>query len=312
MKKNKPVTNKIIKTAEAAPAPHVYLHPKYDPRRLVFDLFTRYKVEVSPKKRGMRWEILRLDKICREYDEFTSLSVSEISAPDVVWLREKRLELVQGSSVRREMTLMSHVFNTARDEWHWIEENPMDGVRRPEPNLSRERLFIGDELERLLNAAGYSKNKLPANATQRVGLITLFAIETAMRAGEICRIEWKHVYLNARYIQVNITKNGKPRKVPLSPAAIELLRSVWPLKDEFNGKVFGVTASVLDTTFRKVRNRAGIENLHFHDTRHEATTRLSKKLKLPALMKTIGITDPRILMIYYNETVEEIAKELAQ
>jgi integrase len=285
---------------------------KYDPDRQLSALFIRYQTEVSPKKRGMRWEILRLEKLARDYPEFISLKVSEVSAPDLVALRDNRLTQVQGSSVRREMTLLSHLFNIAAKEWHWIIESPIKGISRPAENFHRERLFVDDELDRLLNALNYSQTNLPTNATQRIGHIVLFAIETAMRAGEICRMDWSHVYLNARYVQVNITKNGKPRKVPLSPNAISILVKLFPLKSSFKGKVFGVSTASLDALFRKARKKAKIDNLHFHDTRHEAITRLSKKLKLPALMKAVGLTDPRILMVYYNESIEDIAKELAK
>ncbi|MCB1764228.1 MAG: site-specific integrase, partial [Gammaproteobacteria bacterium] len=62
--------------------------------------------------------------------------------------------------------------------------------------------------------------------------------------------------------------------------------------------------------FRKIKNRTQIENLTFHDTRHEAITRLSKKLDVLDLARMVGIRDLKILMVYYNATASEIAERL--
>ena len=50
--------------------------------------------------------------------------------------------------------------------------------------------------------------------------------------------------------------------------------------------------------------------MHFHDTRHEAITRLAKRLDVLELARVVGHRDPRSLTIYYNETAEQLAKKL--
>jgi len=62
--------------------------------------------------------------------------------------------------------------------------------------------------------------------------------------------------------------------------------------------------------FRAARDPLPIENLCFHDTRHEAITRLARKLEILDLARTIGHKDLRSLMIYYNATASEIAGRL--
>lgn len=74
--------------------------------------------------------------------------------------------------------------------------------------------------------------------------------------------------------------------------------------------VFRLGRSSLDALYRKVRARAGIEDLHFHDLRHEAITRLAKRLHVLALARAVGHRDLRMLQIYYNESAEEIARRL--
>jgi integrase len=53
-----------------------------------------------------------------------------------------------------------------------------------------------------------------------------------------------------------------------------------------------------------------IVDLHWHDTRHTAITRLAKKLNVLELARIVGHKDLRNLQIYYNESAEELAKKL--
>lgn len=82
------------------------------------------------------------------------------------------------------------------------------------------------------------------------------------------------------------------------------------MKQTTKESVFGLSKSALDNLFRRARDRAGIMNLHFHDTRHEAITRLAKKLNVLDLARMVGHKDVKQLMVYYNATAEEIAQQL--
>jgi integrase len=62
--------------------------------------------------------------------------------------------------------------------------------------------------------------------------------------------------------------------------------------------------------FRKYRKKSGIEDMTFHDSRHEAITRLAKKLHVLDLARMTGHKDIKKLMIYYNESAEDIAGKL--
>lgn len=133
-----------------------------------------------------------------------------------------------------------------------------------------------------------------------------FAVETAMRAGEIVGLTEDTVDRETRVATLPRTKNGTARKVPLSMAALDLLGDL-PKTD---GPLFGLTSQQIDALFRKARDKAGIENLHFHDSRHEAITRLARKLDVLSLARIVGHKDIKMLMIYYNETAEDLAQRL--
>ena len=63
-----------------------------------------------------------------------------------------------------------------------------------------------------------------------------------------------------------------------------------------------ITSEQASTLFRKGCAKTDIDNLRFHDTRHEALTRLTQKLEVLDLARMIGHRNPRSLMVYYNAT----------
>lgn len=266
--------------------------------RLV-ELFERYAREVSPGKRGHRWEVIRLEKIGR--DAIAQIRLEDLAAKDFAAWRDKRLREVAPASVIREMQLMSSVLNVARRDWGLISVNPLSDVRKPTKPQPRDRLPTSGEVEAMRFSAGEDLTK----ATARAFHAFLFALESAMRAGEIAGLEWDRVDLERRVAKLTHTKNGRAREVPLSSEAVRLLRALPPLDP-----VFGLSSPQLDVLFRKLRDRAGVTGLTFHDSRHAAITALARKLDVLALARMVGHTDLRQLRVYYNESAEELAKRL--
>lgn len=145
----------------------------------------------------------------------------------------------------------------------------------------------------------------PLSAAQRVALAFLLAIETGMRAGEIRGLSAQTVNLERGIASVD-GKTGR-RDVPLSSAARALLRRLWRPEGTF----LSMSAATMDQTWRRLRDRAGIEGLHFHDSRAEAATRLSRKLDPLTLARVLGHKDLDMLVrVYYRESIEDIAGRL--
>ena len=107
-----------------------------------------------------------------------------------------------------------------------------------------------------------------------------------------------------------MTKNGRPRDVPLSLCAIALLEAL-PRVDG-DDRCFGVNSAQFDALFRKVRDRAGIKGLHFHDTRHEGITWLvaSGNFTPPQVARIVGHSNRNMIMTYYNESAEDLALKM--
>jgi len=274
-------------------------------RKTLDDALDRYAKEITPLHRGERWETVRLNKFRRDMS-FVGRMINDVT-PDMIgsW-RDARLKEVAPASVQREMNLLSSVFTVAQTEWRWCRENPVRAVRRPPATAPRVRRISQPEITAMLSAFGYVPGSVPANLTQRVAMVWLFAIETAMRAGEILQLTWLNIDIEQHVATLIQTKNGDVRGVPLTPAAVALLE----LLPKGGSTCFDVTGAMLDALFRKARNKAGIVDLHFHDSRHEGITRLAQRVPILDLARSIGHRDLESLMIYYNPTTAEIAKRL--
>jgi integrase len=74
---------------------------------------------------------------------------------------------------------------------------------------------------------------------------------------------------------------------------------------------FTISGHSLDVLFRRVRDRLLIEGLHFHDSRADALTRLSRRMDVMRLARISGHRDLRQLMqAYYRETPAEVAASI--
>ncbi len=270
-------------------------------RRPLRDALLRYSDHVSPTKRGARWERIRLAGMAR--DAVADVLLAELVAPHIAAWRDRRLAQVSGASVAREFNLLRSVLEVARREWQWIRDNPCKEVRKPAARPPRTRRISDDEAGRIVRAMGYEGGE-PENASQRAALAFLFAIETAMRAGEICGLTWDAV--REKSVVLPRTKNGDQREVPLSMEA----RRIVGLLPRTGARVFDVAGGSLDVLFRRGRDKAGITGLRFHDSRAEACTRLAKRLDVLDLARMIGHRDLRSLRIYYRATADEIADRL--
>lgn len=284
--------------------------------KLVQDALHRYAEEVSVHKGGARTERLRMNAFARiEIDGMPlgKMRLADVRPETIGKWRDYRLNIdkVLGSTVNRDLNLLSNVFTTCVREWKWMAQSPTTEVRRPKDPAPRDRLYTEAEIARLCVALGFdpAERKIVSTGYQRVAVAFLFAIETAMRAGEICAIWPDLVRGRTVHLPAEIVKNGSKRDVPLSTRALDLL-ALLP-KVEPGKPLFGIAAASLDTLFRKAKERALITGATFHDTRHLAITRLAKKFpNVLDLARMTGHKDLRKLQIYYNETAEEMAKLL--
>jgi integrase len=235
----------------------------------------------------------------------TLRQIADVTAADLSRFRDKRLAVVALATVRKEMTILRSVFESARRDWGMISVNPINDVKRPPAAPHRDRLFVGTEAQRIVAALGYVDTV--KTQSQQCAVALLLAFETAMRSSELLGLTWDRVHLEAQYVSLPETKNGDSREVALSTRAVELLKKLQGLDKV---RVFTLEPGTRDALFRRARDACGIKNLHFHDSRANAITMLAKKLDIHDLARMIGHRDLKSLLIYYRKTASDIAKNL--
>ena len=228
--------------------------------------------------------------------------MSSIRGQDVALaIKDMEAEKKSPNTIRLHLALLSHLFTVARKEWGMENlSNPVELVRKPRLPQGRDRRLIGDEETRLLNACSKMNPEIAA--------VVRIAIETAMRQSEIMGMTWAMVNLPARTVMLPDTKNGTRRIVPLSTAAVEVLTK---LPSRLDGKVWNYTQDGLKAMYRKAVARANIDDLTFHDLRHEATSRLFEKGFNP--MEVSAITGHKTLQMlkrYTHLKAEDMAKRM--
>jgi len=262
--------------------------PRHPTRHLLREAFDKYALEVSPKHKGERWEVLRLNAIGRS--QMAAKPISRVTAGDIAKYRDMRLSAVKSGTVIKELNLISSVFNVAIREWGWVGANPVKQIKRPKPPPPRRRRITDDEASTICQHL--------KNATVRVAF--LFALETACRLGEILGIRPGDIHDD--WVRVD-GKTGV-RDVPLSPRAKELVTELVTLK-----WVRPATASQL---FRRAVIASGVEGVTFHDSRHEACHRLAEKLpNVLDLCMVTGHTNPSMLLkVYYHPSASALSAKL--
>ena len=279
------------------------------PKHTYLEAIEYYLKNVTPKKKGARWETLRFRKLIRDNPQLVSKNLLDLKSFDFVKYRDSRIKEVTPTTVSREMELLSAVLYCCIRELGWLAASPMTLVARPKLPPPRNRRAYDHEINTILDACSYSEDSPVKTKSQEVGWSVMFALETAMRLGEITSMTWDNVYIDKMYVHLPDTKNGLTRNIPLSEKAEQLLLQI---KGVNNPRVLSIESDSLSTLFRKYRNRCEIDDLRFHDLRHEATTRMAQIIQNPAdLSKITGHTDINILVnTYYNPTPTEVAQRL--
>jgi len=184
--------------------------------------------------------------------------------------------------------------------------NPVQMVRRPKvPSSSERTRRLEDGEEEILLAACKQENHW-------LHSVVVMAIETGQRRGRLLQMRWDAIDWEDCVITMpkptSKFKNA-PIYVPLSRRAIEELKS---LPRALEGTVFPAPSpNSISMAFKRACNRAGIEDLHFHDLRHESTSRMVERGMNKASVQAItGHANEKMMLRYTHLRAKDLAKML--
>ena len=281
--------------------------PKVLAKTTVSMILERYRDEIVTKKRGHEIETLIIDAMLRQ--PWCKRSLAQIDSATFTEHRDTRLRTVKPCTIKRELGILQHAFDIAAKEWSIpLRVNPLKSIAKPVVSNRRDRRLREGELDQLLQAAGKTRNPfiLP---------VVRFALETAMRRSEILALRVRDVDIERCTAIIRISKNGHSRTIPLSSLAVAILETTIAVMSKHdkanNERIFPITPLALRLAWVRLTKRAKIDDLHFHDLRHEAISRFFEKgLTVPEVASISGHRDIRMLLRYAHADKGRLAKKL--
>ncbi len=273
------------------------------------ELLVKYQAVIQPQKAPMT-----------QRDQASTLQywhrvlghklLSEITPRDLAEQRDVLLKTKKASTVVHQLRVLSAVFTAAVKDFEVLDTNPMFKVKMPPQPQGRVRYLSHDERERLLRACQASSNE------HLYGLV-LCAISTGMRCDELLNIRYCDCDLERGVIHLERTKTKRRRDVPLTGKALEMLRA---MSQGHSPEEYVFPATNRKAPFRSyrkawefARNRAEIENYHFHDNRHSTGSYLAQAgIPLYTIGNILGHVSPTTTAIYSHLSTDSLRDALEQ
>ena len=262
------------------------------------DILEQYLTNVIPNMRSGKEEAIRVKRLMRH--PIAQYNMAELSPKHLAAYRDERLKVIKPNTVIRELAVLSSIINHARREWSLNIVNPVTMIKKPSSPQGRDRILNGEELDRLLI-------QLEKISPWYKPLVE-FALETAMRRGELMSLLWTNINFEKSVAFLPLTKNGDSRYVPLSTKAIKILKL---LPRDIEGRVFPLNKSSVSVFFLRAARRAKVNDIHFHDLRHMALTKLSAKFtNILELASISGHRELKMLQRYVHIKAEDLVQKL--
>lgn len=273
---NKTAAKKWAQRTEMEIRDNRYFKHSEASKHTMSELIDRYIDQVLPEKRDARNQERQL-LLWKE--KIGDKAISDVTPALVVQIRGELTSKKSrgsgprsGATVNRFLAVLSHVFSIAIRDWQWADQNPVKGISRFKEPPGRVRYLSDEERSALLAACSELSDTLL--------LIVVLAMGTGARRGEIMNLRWKDVDMNEGRAILHETKNNEHRAIPIVGLSLKLFQQHSKVRQFDSELVFpdprdGSKPWPLETTWRKARKSAEIEDFRFHDLRHSAASYLA-------------------------------------
>lgn len=230
------------------------------------------------------------------------------------WIDERRDAGKAEATIRNDLNILRYLLDWADQKWNWnIPNTAREALRNVGHSRQRDRRPSADETTRLLavfaemrqqqlphrhessrgqlgqritiSAVGATLEAHPHNALLYMHAAYQAAIECAMRRSALFSACWSWVDWENRFLVVPLEHQGPsnkkvPKAIPVSPALLDILRDLYQQRvpQDDNGKIFGeLTGDEAYELLQDACKVLKIDDLRWHDLRHEACSRLAEK-----------------------------------
>ncbi len=270
------------------------------------EIFDRYLKEISPNLSPTTDERNgQMVKNLRAF--FVNAFIKDVTPSVVSRYKARRLEKrYSKETILRELGLLRRIFNIAIEEWELCREN-----QNPVPKVLRTLGKVDSKRVRYL-APGELERLMVASPSWLRPIITI-ARHTGLRRGNIMELTWPQVDLVRRIVTIPRTKNGLPIGIPLTQLATKTLAELRKVRYLHSSFVFcddnGAphTPGRATTAFRRACRTAEIENLRFHDLRHDFASNLVQAgVDIHVVKELLGHSDLRMTLRYCHLAPENL------
>ncbi|MGD9639444.1 MAG: tyrosine-type recombinase/integrase [Alphaproteobacteria bacterium] len=253
--------------------------PAAELRKKTFsELVERYIQDVLSKNHKKAYN--NIPKLKWWQEELGIYCLSDITTSLIYDARQKLLNnptkkgsLRSNATVNRYCAALSKLLNVAVNEWQWLENNPMQKIKKLKEPRGRVRFLSQDEKNALLKACKES-------ASHHLYSIVYLALSTGARHGEIVNLKWKQVDFSRKVITLYETKNGEIRVLPIVGNTYDLMLELYNSKNAKSDLIFPSYNNInkptnIRTAWEIALEKAGIEDFRFHDLRHSTASYLA-------------------------------------
>ena len=268
------------------------------------DLFAEY-LERHSKLNKKTW---KEDK--SKYDTYLAKSLgnkklSTIDRSSIAAIHSRITREGHPVTANRVKALVSSIFGWAISAGLW-QTNPALGIRLNKEQ-SRDRFLQGDELPRFFQSLAEEQNDTMRD-------YFLLSLLTGARRANVLSMQWKDINLEREEWRIQETKTGTPQTVTLSPEALDVLRNRKPSKPAIfvlpgDGKSGHLIEPIKG--WKRILDRAGIENLRIHDLRRTLGSWQAKiGSSLAIIGKSLNHKNPNTTAIYARLDLDPVRESV--
>ena len=246
-------------------------------------------------------------------NHFGNIPLSEITTPEVESYLSIRLKNTSVYAARHDLLNLSCAFNKAVRDGYLL-KNPCKGIRKFKLPEKLPMFYSKEDFKKLISVIDEEDLKD----------LTIFAVNTGLRQGELIALEWRQVDFEQRIItldnQTHLTKGKSIRTIPLNYSAHNILtqRLIKEKISEhnyiFTYKGEKIDQGFLSRYFKKFILAAGLNpKLNFHSLRHSfASWLVQAGISIYTVSKLLGHSDIKTTQIYAHLRREDLRQATDQ
>jgi integrase len=243
------------------------------------DLIERYILELYPLKPWGRSKTADLTRLKRDLGDIPAGAITGLHITQ--HFRRRHADGAGAVVISGQLGYLVGVLRIARTLWHL--DVPLQAAVDARAALQKIRL-LGKSQQRERRVSDAELKKVIAYFKARTSAVPMadivqFCIASAMRISEVCRLEWHDFDAKAQTVVIRDRKHpqdklGNDQTVPLLSATGHDACKIAQRQPRKEPRIFPHSAATVGTYFTRAVAELGIQDLHLHDLRHEAISRL--------------------------------------